>query len=170
MKLTAKKLQEMTSDLSCIKVVNTLFIAVAYCETIRAIIEPKQQEIVEFYKFKIAKDMGETGVIKKHEHMYLASDEDFQIYMKEMDKFHCEQGFEKPGFEYCPLLMAESALRDVRIQVCNFLKPWIGLKYSDISWKLETHKRYFDLIMTMFAGAVKEYQKKNKTKKEEVVF
>jgi hypothetical protein len=169
MKLTATKLQEMTSDPDCIKVVNTLFIAVAYCETVRAIIEPKKQEIVDFYKFKIARDMGEIGIIKKHEHMYLSSDEDFQIYMKEMDKFHKEQGFKKPGYEYCPLLMAESTVRDIKVQVCNFLEPWIGIKYSDISWKLDTYKKYFDLIMTMFASSVAAYQKAN-SKINEVAF
>ena len=166
-KLTGQKLEEMVNDPSCIKVVNALFEAVAYCECVRSIIEPKQQEVIDFYKFKVRDDTPsglKRGIttIESQKHMYLASDEDFNIYMREMDKFHTEQGFTKDNWEQCPLLIAESLVRKIKIQVCDFLEPYLGMNYDQISGSLDRYKKYFDLIMTMFADKVKEYQEKNK--------
>lgn len=164
---SAEEVKKMISDPDCIKVVNALFEAVAYAETVRALIEPKQQDLIDFYKFETA-DMwtekyGEPKrVITKYDHLYLASDEDSELLYKEMHKVHLELGF-KVEMNYCPLLMAESLVRNVKVQVANFLEPYMGMSYDEISYNLDRYKKYFDLVMTMFAGVVKEYQK-NKPK------
>ncbi|NQU52162.1 MAG: hypothetical protein HQ522_06440 [Bacteroidetes bacterium] len=164
--LTFETLKKMTADPDCIKVVNALFEAVAYTETVSDIIEPKEQEVVSFYQFKVAQKNLERWpeddkIIDSPSRMYLSDDEDFEIYLKEMNKFHNEMGFKNKSPDNCPLLEAESLVRTVRIQVCNFLEPYIQIKYSDISGTLKGYKAYYDLIMKIFAQAVSEYQKVN---------
>lgn len=164
---TADEVKKMTSDQDCIKVVNALFEAVAYAETVRALIEPKQQELIDFYKFETADMWTEKygdpkRIITKYDHLYLASDEDSDLLYKEMHKVHLELGF-KVEMNYCPLLIAEDLVRKVKVQVADFLEPYMGMSYDQISYSLDSYKMYFDLVMTMFAGVVKEYQK-NKAK------
>lgn len=165
---SAEEVKKMISDPDCIKVVNALFEAVAYAETVRDVIEPKQQELIDFYKFETA-DMwtekyGEPKrVITKYDHLYLATDEDSNLLYKEMHKVHLELGF-KVEMNYCPLLIAEDLVRKVKVQVADFLEPYMGVSYDQISYNLDRYKKYFELVMTMFAGVVKEYQKTNAIK------
>jgi len=156
--MNKEALIKMTNDPDCIKVASALFQIIAYCETIRGIIAPKQQELVDKYQFKVAdkyKKVEEDKIIKKPEHLYLVSDDDFEIYLDEMDKFHTEKGFKKPSREHCPLLIAEDDVRKVKQQVAEFLEPYTGISYDMVSGSLESYRKYFDLIMGLFAGKVK---------------
>jgi hypothetical protein len=91
----------------------------------------------------------------------MADEEDSKLFFKEMHKFHVENKLPKRSPDHCPLLEAESLVRDIKIQVCEFLQPYLGISYDAISWSLPAYKSYYDLIMTMFAPAVAEYQKTN---------
>ena len=165
-KLTVEILKQITADPDCVKVVNALFEAIAYTETVRAIIEPKEQEVINFFKFKVKQEYidrwpDDNIIIDSASRMYLADKEDFQIFWKEMDKFHNESGFKKKSPDHCPLLEAEELVRLVKIQVCDFLEPFLEIKYCEISHTLEAFKTYYEFIMKMFAPAVAEYQKVN---------
>lgn len=164
--LTNESVAQMVSDKDNIKVMQSLFEAVAYQETIRSIIEPLQQEIVDKYKFKtsqewvdkrasVNEDFTERVVITTPKHMYLADDDDFNIYLKEL-----ERGYErvkclpkKKG--NCPLLEAESFVRDVKREVADYFEPYTGMNYNQISYSLESYKKYFDLLMQLFAPKIK---------------
>jgi hypothetical protein len=159
---SVENLKKMAADKDCIKVATALFQAVAYEQTVREIIQPKQEEVVRFFRFKVDSEKKKTlsryklqEYIEKASDMYLASDEDFNLYMAEMDKFHREQGFKKPSAEYCPLLMAESLTRKTRVQVADFLEPYTGISYDMVSGSLENYRKYFDLIMHIFAPYIK---------------
>ena len=167
-KLNIPRLRAMTSDKDCIKVVAALFQAVAYCETVRSVIEPKQQEVVDTFKFEISKDhqrkRERDGIVKSFKHIYLASDEDFELYWKEMNAFHKEKGFTKPSSDHCPLLMAESVVRDLKKNVCDFLEPYLNISYDNLAGTIEPYKNYFELVMTMFSEKVEKYNRENPQK------
>lgn len=165
-KLTVDALKQITTDPNCIKVVNALFEAIAYAETVRAIIEPKEQEVVDFFKFKVKEEIRikwdiETEIIDTPDKMYLAEKADYELYWKEMNKFHNDSGFRKKSPDHCPLLEAEELVRCIKIQVCDFLEPYLKINYSHISGSLPRFKQYFDLVMHLFGPAVAEYQKIN---------
>lgn len=169
MKPTVESLKNMTSDPDCVKVVNALFEAIAYEQTVRELIIPKQQEVIDFFKFETTDEWAEKynepkRVITKQAHLCYISDDDFTLYEKEMHDLYIKSGFDVK-YGYCPLLISERMTRDVKIEVCNFLEPYIGISYDHISGSLERYRQYYELIMTMFASAVKEYQKVNPIKK-----
>jgi len=156
---TAQDVKSLIHNENNIKVVKSLFEAIAYCETLRAVIEPKKQEIVDFYKFQVSPDFihrMEDRTITKHERMYLADDQDFNIYLAELEKFYysdaCPVKPKRKG--NCPLLEAESFVRDVKMQVAEYFAPYFGFGYDRISGSLKLYKQYFDLLMSMFAPVV----------------
>jgi len=174
MKPTAESLQKMCADPDCIKVVNALFEAIAYEQTVSEMIKPKQQEVIDFFKFpvkaELIKEFTEINRLNEIQNpitdpelIYYASDEDCELYYKEMHRIHLELGF-KVKLHYCPILMAQSKVRDVKVEVANFLEPYMGLNYDQISYSLDGYKKYYDLVMKAFAPAVKEYQKTNAIK------
>jgi hypothetical protein len=171
---TADEVKKMTSDPDCIKVVNALFEAIAYTETVKALIEPKQQEVVDFFKFEISpkrvalykkRGFDMPLIIDSPRNLYEASAEDCELYYKEMHKIHRELGFDVE-LHYCPILIAENMVSDLKKEVCDFLEPYMGIKYEQISYSLDFYRKYFELVMTMFAPTVKEYQKTNAIKEK----
>ena len=154
---TTEQVTEMVNDPNNIKLMQTLFEAIAYTETIRDIIEPKQQQIVDFYKFKVGKQWVDTcdfDIITNHKHMYLADDEDFNIYLKEMSNFYKQKGLKIQREGNCPLLEAESLVRDIKKQIADTFEPYFGFGYDRIAMNLERYRKYFDLLMTMFASKI----------------
>jgi len=157
----------MVSDPDCIKAVNAIFEAMAYEQTVRAMVEPKQQELIDFFKFEISDEMCVRGiekyVITKYDDLYMADEVDRELFYKEMHQEHLKLGFDVKLY-YCPILIAESMIRDIKREVAGILEPYIGISYEQLSYNLKSYKQYYDLILTMFAGAVKEYQKTNAIK------
>lgn len=158
------KLEEMLADADCVKVMSALFQAIAYCETIRSIIEPKQKEVLAKHQFKVAqkhldkfaaRGLEREPVVLDHSELYLVSDEDFEVYLDEMDSFHREKGFEKPAREYCPLLMAEELVRKTKREIADFLEPYTGISYDMVSYSLNRYRNYYDIILSLFAPKVK---------------
>jgi len=158
-KPTAQSLKAMRENPENIKVVSALFEAIAYCETVRDIIEPKQREILAAYQWttEISKREPEEVVILDPKDIFRLKEDDFQIYLKEMQAFY-KVSIQPSKEGNCPLLEAESLVRDTKARVCDFLAPFIGVNYDDIRVSLDAYKKYFDLILTMFAPHVKQYQ------------
>lgn len=162
---TASDIKNLVNDADNIKVMTSLFQAIAYYETVRAVIEPKKQAIVDFYKFQksqewIDREAGRAGeesnLINSPDRMYLAADEDFNLYLKELEEFYysdaCPFKPERKG--NCPLLEAESLVRDVKVQVADYFKPYFGFGYNQISGSLSSYKKYYDLLLSMFAHKI----------------
>lgn len=160
--ITAKSLKDLVNDENNIKVMRSLFQAVAYCEVVRGVIGPKQQEIIDFYRFEIDEKWIKAGDTDKRitseKRMYLASEEDFQIYLNELEKFYYSEEcpFKPKEKGNCPLLEAESFVRDVKRDVAEFFKDYFGFGYDEISRSLQNYKEYYELLMTMFADKVGE--------------
>jgi hypothetical protein len=162
-KNTAAQVEAMTQDESCIKAVSALFQAIAFKEVLNAIIEAKQIEIINFYKFKVSdvwsgRAKPDFEIITEPRHMYLSSDEDMQIYCMELQSFYdsdlCPVKPQKAG--NCPLLEAESMERVIFANVVDILASHTGLTYDMISRSLKAHKEYKQLVLSLFAPFVKQ--------------
>lgn len=160
--ITAKDVERFVNNPDNIKVMKALFEAIAFQETVRSVIAPKQQEIIDFYKFKIADKWVKLGdkdlVIDTEKRMYLADDDDFQIYINELEKFYYSDAcpFKPKRKGNCPLLEAESFVRDIKRDVAEFFKDYFGFGYDGICGSLKRYKEYYDLLLTMFAPIVKQ--------------
>lgn len=159
--MTEQKLKNIVSNRDNVSVMKSLFEAIAYEETIRSIIEPMQQEIVDSHRFKIAPEWVARGIrdsifVTTPSDMYLASKGDQDLYFKELENGYIKVRCLPSKKGNCPLLEAESLVRDVKIEVANHFESQIGISYNDISWSLSKYKTYYDLLLTMFAQPVKE--------------
>ncbi len=150
-----KKIQDMPHLQTLAKAV---FMAMAYTQTVRETIEPKQQEVIDFYKFKVDqqwRDIEVGTIITNHKQLYLAHPDDWQLFQREMDKKYVEVNLipTKPG--NCPLLEAESLERDTKRYFIDGLEPYTGLSFDRlISSGLDNYRKYIDLNLTIFASKV----------------
>jgi hypothetical protein len=157
---SVQKVKEMTQDQNLIKAATAVFQAMAYEQTVREVIAPKQKEVIDFFKFKVAPDnldLCDFETITRYEDLYLVSTEDIQIYIKEMDLFHREKGFKKPSPDHCPLLIAESLTRDTKEVFVDLLEPFTGLSFHQLicAGLNKAYKPYIDLNLSLFAPLVK---------------
>lgn len=155
---TLQAVKAMTQNKNLINAATAVFQALAYEQTVREVINPKKHELVDFHKFRISPDfkgleMGEF--ITRHEDMYLAAEQDFTLYLNEMDAFHREKGFEKPSSNHCPLLMAESLTRELKAAFVELLEPYTGLSPQDLMCHFDLRKKYIDLNLSLFSPLVK---------------
>jgi hypothetical protein len=173
-KLTAKDLEALTKDEDNVKVAWSLFAVKAYVETIRAIVEPEQQRVIEFFKFEYdnsayseelkQRHKFEEGPIRSHKDLYRISDEDMNIYMGEMRKFYAEKEFKLDHTDHCPLLVAKSFEIDTRRQLVDYFEPMMGINFDKLLCSpngLKNVEQYVDLLMQIFGPAVDEYNKKH---------
>jgi hypothetical protein len=159
-KLTADKLRDFTNDPANIKIMEALFMAIAFEQTITEIVNKKQDEVISFYKFKVRDEFSERlgqECVTNHKDAYLMSDEDFEIYHKEMQAFyHSDACPVKPrGKDYCPALEAQSAVRELKRTIADVFEPVLGIGSDTLCRNLKYYNQYFDLIMTLFAPKMK---------------
>ena len=158
-------IKQMLNDKNCIEVVQSLFEAIAYRDTIASIIEPEQQKILDEHEFYVSDEWVEKRLnagrdvkkerITQHKNLYLAHKDDWQRYDELMLKAYDRVNIHPSKEGNCPLLEADSLVRDVKIAVANSLEPYMGMSYNDISYNLKAYKQYYELIMTMFVDKVK---------------
>lgn len=159
---TAKDVELFVNNPNNIKVVTSLFQMTAFVETVRGVIETKQKDILSFYQFDIAHEWVGRGVEKekilKPSETYLLDEQDFNIYLSELKKFYFsdECPFKPSKPDNCPLLEAESKLRDIKREIADYFEPYFGFGYEGICGNLENYRKYYDLLMSMFAHKVKE--------------
>lgn len=155
---TESDIRALIKKEDCIKVMTAVFEAMAYCETIRDIVEPKQQELINFFKFPVSEEFKERRgfeIVTKHSELYLTEESNWVLFEKEMVVFYKEQGLKhKDGC--CPLLEAESLVRDVKRHAVNILEPYTGLGWDDLMRNFSSYKAYIDLMLTLFAPVVKK--------------
>ena len=154
---TKEDVKVLASSPECITVMTAVFEAMAFCETIRSIVEPKQNELVDFFKFKVRDEFKERRgieIITEYRQLYMADESDWKLFDKEMVKFYKEQNLKhKEGC--CPLLEAESLVREVKRHAVGILEPFTGVSWDMISCSLKQYEKYIDLQLTLFAPIVK---------------
>lgn len=162
-KLTAQELKEFATKEENVRLMQTLFEAIAFSDTITAIVEKKSTEILAFYQFKTKevehprRGIIPSEVILDHNLVYRLEDADFNLYFKEMNKFYQSEDCPiKPTREgNCPALESQSLVRSLKIQIADFFAPTLGINYDQISSSLKFYDNYYDLIMRMFSQQIK---------------
>ena len=154
---TENDMRAIASNEACITVMTAVFEAMAFCETIRDIVEPKQQELIDFFKFKVREEFKErrgVEIVTEYKHLYMADESDWKIFDAEMIQFYKEKGLKhKEGCS--PLLEAESLVREVKRHSVDILEPFTGISWNMICWNFKNYEKYMDLLLTLFASAVK---------------
>jgi len=160
--MTLSSVHNMVKDKNVLTAAQTLIQAIAYEKTVREVIEPAQQEVVDFFKFKIPeenKHLNRTSdTITNPKHMYLSDDEDFKLYLAEMDRIHREKGFEKPSPDHCPLLMAESLTREAKRVFVDLTAEYTGMDTDTILHSpdgFNSYKNYIRLTLNLLAPKLK---------------
>ena len=154
---TGSDMRALVDNEACITVMTSVFEAMAFCETIRGIVEPKQNELINFFKFKVRDEFKERiniEIITKYRQLYMAEESDWEIFDKEMVAFYKEKNLKhKDGC--CPLLEAESLVRDVKRYAVGILEPYTGISWDSVCWNLKNYEKYMELMLTLFAPVVK---------------
>jgi len=154
---TESDMKAMVNNQACITVMTAVFEAMAFCETIRDIVEPKQKELIDFFKFKVSQEFKERigiEVVTEYRQLYMADRSDWEIFDKEMIAFYKEKGLKhKEGC--CPLLEAESLVREIKRHAIDILEPFTGISFDNLSWNLKNYEKYVELLLSLFAPKVK---------------
>lgn len=138
-----------------IAVVKTACNAEAYLEIVRPVVEGYQKEILEKHQFKIDIEKW-TGYgfdlekpVLEPKDIYKMSDEDSLIYFRECELKHVEHGFKvKEGC--CPLLVAESMLRNAKHEVKIAAKYIHKMSKHDMCrMNLEQSEKLYSLIIKL---------------------
>ena len=146
-----------------IKAAKTVFMAMAYVETIRPKVEKYQRRILEIEKYPYSEEaMGRRekapdDYIKKAGDAYLMSDGDAAHFFKRLREERDAAGFKVKGPDNCPLLEAEQLLREAQRALVDLMEPVTGITHEGlccIGDGLESFKKYIDLTLKLFAPYV----------------
>jgi len=157
--MTLQEAKTFTPSPSQISAAEAVFMAKAYTETVRPIVEGYKRKIIMECCFKDK----EGRPIMHESRSYRMTDEDFKDY----DSF-CDDEAKKAGFDvpagYCPLLIAEDqerkAKRNLAELMLNDLRPMIpGLTLELLLRRLDDYNKFIDLTLRLLAPYVKGMKK-----------
>lgn len=138
----------------------TLFMAMAYVETIKPMVEKIQQDILTknnyrylpedniLYKHrdKIQEEKGGElpQYIKSHNDIHLMGKGDSGHYFTELNHAYISAGF-NVEFGYCPLLVAEDMVRQGRKLLIDVMQPITKLSYEAVAFSKDCVKNIYQL-------------------------
>jgi hypothetical protein len=163
-KLSIQSLKAMAADKTALSLTRSLLNAKAYEQVIREAVEPIQQEVVGFFKFQpseeVKKRYGETEPLTPKT-MYLASNEDHNLYWLECKKLMKERGVPMPDNpDHCPLLCAESMTRECQRELVHLAEKYTGLDFDSlICAGLKTYYSYIDMLLGILTPKAKQHFK-----------
>lgn len=143
-----------------VQAAKNVFIAMAYTETIRPIVEGYQKKVLNFFQFKnngelkrLSKRFPEIKerVILNPKESYLLDDEDFKIYLAECNIEREKAGLKVDNPDFCPLLVAESLERDAKRCLVETMETITGIETSILTGHLEEYKKVVDLTLRLLA-------------------
>lgn len=151
------EIRKMVKRPELIKLAEAVFMAMAYEKTIAEIVKPKQQEVIDFFRFEVTEEHEKRladglRIVDSVEHLYLADKQDWAIFQAEMDKFYIEQGIKPEKEGLCPLLIAGSTMREAKRYFAEALAPYFELDMKKMTYTRE--KEFVDIHLRMFASHV----------------
>lgn len=145
-----------------------LFLAIAYAETVRPVVEGYQRKILAAHNWPMAQKWIDASARRRGDKYmngepildpkdsFLLEDDASAIYFAALDDEAKAAGFKdlKPG--YCPLLMAENVVRDAERALIDAMAEITKITNDNI-WNLGYDKRneYLELTKKLFAPFVK---------------
>jgi hypothetical protein len=151
--------KHITADM--VKAAETLFLAMAYTQTIRPIVEGYQKKIIAEIKPEVCDKFSKfaTITITEAKDTYLMNDNDFQVYLKRCAEEAHKAGFKIPNDDYCPLLIAESLERDAEHALIEAMLPITHISKDTVLCSrdgLENYKKLIGLSLRLLAPFVKK--------------
>jgi len=144
-----------------IEAAKSVFMAMAWVDTIRPVVESYEKAILARHQFHIAKEWIDKGmtdrVILESKSTYLMEDADFKIFNAETFEERDKAGLKVDKPEFCPLLTAECLQVDAEYKLIEAMKPVTRLETSSL-WG-ENRKKFLDLTLKLlapFVGNAKE--------------
>ena len=147
-----------------IKAAETVFLCMAWEQTVREVVEKYQREILSRHKWTNIREVDQCKeygheidlkVITDPKASYLLTDADFDIYLKECEEQRKIAGLSIRAEGNCPLLEAESNTRDARRLLIESMEHITGgMTVDDILCSrngLENYHKMVDLSLRMIA-------------------
>lgn len=156
--LSANTLKELQQDKTAITYMKAVFLAMANTLTVKEFLEPVQNEILNLYKFQ-PKNMDDVkgcttwysnGQLT-YKGLFLASDEDFNLYLKEYKSRFTQLGFKVKSEGNCPILEAESLERIATHHAVEYIAPKMNIDSDKLFYSLSNYKQFLELIKGLFA-------------------
>lgn len=143
-----------------------VFLSMAYVETVREVIEPIQNRLLQenHYKMDINRFTRSEGdaeqftalhgiYCRKWSELYLIFDEDMTDLMIKANYEYQKAGF-KIELNYCPLLVAESTEREAKRLLIDIMQPVTGMTTDNVLCSkngLENYKKLVELTLRLLA-------------------
>ena len=134
--------------------VETYFLAKAYEETIRPIVEGYRTQILLENNFEYRDDLFESErrkpdskFVKDEKDTYLMKDEQFTVYLGLVHEQHLSHGFDVKEFGYCPLLIAEDNTRKAKRLVLESAEYIWSEHIEKLPYKMDHYNKLFDMIV-----------------------
>jgi hypothetical protein len=146
-----------------IRAAKTVFMAMAYAETIRPTVEGYQKTILAEMQARPEQRWIDRGVEKDEpilnpERAYLLNDTDSAVYFRRLDEEKEKAGFHGLESGYCPLLIAEDLVRKAEHALVDLMEPLTGISHQAIFCApnaLENYRKYLKLTLGLFAPLIK---------------
>lgn len=148
-----------TPSKDMIAAAENVFVAMAYVETIRPIVVGYQTAILAKHQFPVAarfKGVGDApDIILNPEQSYLMDlDTDLPVFIAACRKEQKKAGLKTDTPEQCPLLVAESLLRDAKNLLIETMAPVTGLTVARLTYP--HYGEYVELTLRLLAPFVKK--------------
>lgn len=142
-----------------IKKAESVFLAMAYTQMVRPIVEKYQKEIVKETPFFVSDEVVKIDlkyIINKRilspNEMYLADEESSERYFNLLDKAAADNGF-KVKRRYCPLLIAENLEREAKNELLKEAEYITNIDPNSIT-KMDYKKELVELILKLCANYI----------------
>lgn len=126
-----------------------VFLSMAWEQAIRPVVEGYQKQILDRNKFT---DKRTKEVILDPKHTYMMSDEDFAVYLKEIEVCREAAGLKIRSEGNCPLLEARNDLRIAERAFAKTLEPLTKVTIDQVLCTkngLENYRKYLNLGLKM---------------------
>jgi hypothetical protein len=141
-----------------IEAARTVFVAMAFVETIKPVVVGYEKAILAKHQFHIAKQWTDKGIadeiILDPDHSYLLEDADFQVYFEECNKAREAAHLKVDNPEFCPLLVAEHLQSDAENYLIESMQEVTHIEPSSLYG--DNRKKFLDLTLKLLVKFVKK--------------
>ena len=155
MKNNTKPTNEMIS--AC----KAVLMAKAWYATVEPIVSGYERKLLQHYQFRKADKYNNCndvpGIILEPKKSWLLGDKDFIIYDAECKKERDKAGLKVKHPDNCPLLEAETLVRNTQHTLIDTVAPMLGITLEQVTRSMDTYNKFIDLTMKWIVSYAKAY-------------
>jgi hypothetical protein len=136
-----------------------LFKAQAHLKAVRPVVIAYKTEILKANSFKV--ERRNTVKVERHnivildpKDAWLMSDDDFKKYHDLCNVARKQANLHVDNEEFCPLLVAEEAVRQAENAFMDTMEPITGMKSDNVSYHLDIRRKYIELSKQLMVNYV----------------